>query len=102
MRVERHRFLVRAATPPIIEVDSQAEAIYIRFKKTAVAKTVSRPCQSMHLAVDLDSDGDVIGIEAVGVKQFTMQSILKKASVDAPDIDYSRARYIPACDLVGA
>jgi uncharacterized protein YuzE len=101
MRIERHRFLVRTSSPPTIEVDTQAEAIYIRFKKTTVAKTISRPCQTVHLAVDLDSEGEVIGIEAVGIKQFSMQGILKKASVDAPNLDYSRARYVPSSDLVG-
>jgi uncharacterized protein YuzE len=97
MKFERHRFAVRTSTPPTIEVDTEAEAIYVRFKKGKVAKTVPRESEEMHIAVDLDSKGEVIGIEAVGMSEFTLRTILEKALVDAPeDVDYSKARYVPS------
>jgi uncharacterized protein YuzE len=96
MSDEHHTFFVKTAAPPSIEVDTQAASVYVRFKKASVAKTVPQPCESMHLAVDLDSHGEVIGIEAVGLTGFSIHSIMEKASVQAPKIDFSRARYVPA------
>jgi uncharacterized protein YuzE len=99
MSAERHSFLVRSTTPPIVEVDSQAPAVYVRFKRASVAKTVPLPCEAMHVAVDLDHKGEVIGIEVVGMTEFsvhTIQLILKRVSVEVPNMDFSRARYVPA------
>lgn len=96
MKSEQCHFVVRGTTPPTIEVDSCAAAVYIRFKKTPVAKTVDQDCESMHVAVDLDERGEVVGIEAVGIREFSLGMILKKAFVEAPKLDFSRACYIPA------
>jgi uncharacterized protein YuzE len=96
MKTEKHIFFVKSQKPPIVEIDSQAASVYVRFKSGKIAKTVAQPCETMHVAVDLDSDGDVIGVEAVGITEFTIQFILKQASVKAPAIAVSRARYVPA------
>jgi|SRR5277367_1761180 len=101
MKSEHYRFLVKSANPPTIEFDSRAGAVYVRFKKAAVAKTIGQGGEGMHVAVDLDSKGEVIGIEALGAKQFTIAAILRRASVDAPHVDFARARHV-ASDLVGA
>jgi len=99
MSSERHSFFVRSTRPPTVEFDSQTPAVYVRFKKASVAKTVPLPCEAMHLAIDLDSRGEVIGLEVVGMDEFSMRSIqliLKKASVGTPNMDFSRARFVPA------
>ena len=96
MKTERQTFMVKGAPATTIEVDTQVNAVYVRFKRAAVARTVARPSSMMHLAVDLDSRGEVIGIEAVGIKEFSLSFILHKASVKAPNVDVSRARYVPA------
>jgi uncharacterized protein YuzE len=95
MKTEQHRFIVKSASPPAIEVDSQARAVYVRFKRAHVTKTVPQESENMVVAVDLDSKGEVIGVEAVGLQQFTLHSILKMASVKVPDMDFSRAQYTP-------
>jgi uncharacterized protein YuzE len=100
MKTERQHFIIKGAPATTVEVDTQVNAVYVRFKKTSVARTVAQPCAMMHVAVDLDSRGEVIGIEAVGIKEFSLSFVLQKASVKAPDLDFSRTRYIPA-DLVG-
>lgn len=97
MKTERHGFIVRSKSPPTIQVDSSVRAVYVRFKHAPVAKTVPQPAEHCQVAVDLDSNGDVIGIEAVGVTQFSLHALLKMASVKAPDnMDFSRAEYAPA------
>ncbi len=96
MKTERHQFIVKDASPPTIEVDTEASAVYIRFKRTAVAKTVPQESEGMHIAVDLDAKGEVVGIEAIGFKQFSLEFLLKAACVKAPKLDFSRAQYVPA------
>ena len=96
MKTERHGFIVKSSTPPSIEVDSSVRAVYVRFKKTAVAKTIKQHADHCHIAIDLDSSGDVVGIEAIGVTQFSLHALLKMASVKAPQgMDFSRAEYAP-------
>ncbi|MGD0745607.1 MAG: DUF2283 domain-containing protein [Verrucomicrobiota bacterium] len=95
MKTEQHRFIVKGTNPPVIEVDSQARAVYVRFKRAAVAKTIPQESEHMLVAVDLDSRGEVVGIEAVGLQCFTLHALLKMASVKVPNMDFSRAQYTP-------
>ena len=96
-----HTIVVKSATPPSIEVDTDAAAVYIRFKRTKVARTIPRETPGMHVAVDLDRNGEVVGIEAVGVREVQIGRILKMAAVKAPNVDFAKAKYLPA-ELVAA
>jgi hypothetical protein len=95
MSSERHVFTIKSPTPPTVEIDYEAQAVYVRFKKTQVAKTISQPAEQMHVAVDLDSRNEVVGIEAVGLTSFSLQKILEKACVKAPQVNFSRAQIVP-------
>ena len=80
----------------MIEVDSSVRAVYVRFNRATVAKTIPQHAEHCHIAIDLDSSGNVIGIEAIGISQFSLHALLKMASVKAPNImDFSRAKYAP-------
>ena len=96
MKTEQHRFIAKTASPPIIEVDSQSKAVYVRFKRAAIAKTIPQESERMQVAIDLDSRGEVIGIEAIGLTQFTLRGVLKLARVKVPEMDFSRTQYAPA------
>ncbi|MFZ4779579.1 MAG: hypothetical protein ACOYM3_29815 [Terrimicrobiaceae bacterium] len=99
MKTEIQQFYVHSSTPPTIEVDTEAAAVYVRFKNAKVARTVPRPSGSMILAIDLDSKNEVIGIEAVGLKEFgirIIQNLIQKAEVKAPLLDFRKVRYVPA------
>jgi uncharacterized protein YuzE len=65
-RQTTHVFLVKSKTPPIVELDVESQAAYVRFKKGVVARTVTHPDEHLHVAVDVDKSGEVIGIELVG------------------------------------
>ena len=95
MKTERQMFVVHTSQPPVVEVDPEAGAVYVRFKRARVARTVSRPARTMHLAVDLDAQGEVIGIEAVGVDEFRLSRLLRMADVEAPRVDLAEARFRP-------
>ena len=96
MNTEQHRFIVKSSTPPTVEVDSQARAVYVRFKRAKVKKTIPQKAELSHIAIDLDAKGEVIGIEAVGITNFTLHALLKMASVKAPNLDFSRTKYRPS------
>ncbi len=98
MKTEQHThtLIVKASRPPTIEVDSEACAIYIRFRHARVARTIPRETPGMHLAVDVDDKGAVIGIEAIGFKEMSLEAFLERADVQAPNINLSQARIIPA------
>lgn len=96
MKTESHSFFIKSSSPPSVEVDSSVRAVYVRFKKTAVAKTVPQHSEHCHIAIDLDSKGEVVGIEALGITQFNLHALLKMASVKAPaNMDFSRTNYSP-------
>ena len=88
--------VIRSSTPPTVEVDSDALAAYVRFRRTKVARTVTRPSRTCHVAVDLDRSGEVVGIEIIGARVIQIGKILEQAAVRAPQVDFSKVRYIPA------
>jgi hypothetical protein len=96
MKTEQHSFHVQSAVPPTVEIDTQAASVYVRFRKSAVARTVSQNAKLAHIAIDLDSKNQVVGIEAVGVREFNLAFLLRQARVDAPRVDMAKARYISA------
>jgi uncharacterized protein YuzE len=96
-----HTIRVNSATAPTVEVDTEAAAVYVRFKRTKVVRTLARNVPHMHVAVDLDRNGEVVGVEAVGVREVQIARILKMAAVQAPNVDFANARYVPA-ELVAA
>ena len=99
MPTEINRLWVRSPRPPTVEVDSEAGAFYVRFKRAKVAQTLVRSTKHVHIAVDLDERGEVVGVESVGCREMSIAQILKKADVETRGVDFSRARIVPA-DLV--
>ena len=97
MRTKRSEILiVKGSAAPSVEVDIEAAAVYVRFRRAKVARTIARPAPKLHLAVDVDARGAVIGVEAVGVKEIQVGRLLKMAAVQAPNVDFSQVRYLPA------
>lgn len=89
----RNAFTVRSAQPPTVEWDSEADAVYVRFSRRAVASTIDQHAEKMNVEVDADAQGELVGIEAVGTTRFTLRSILEAAHVEAPNVDLSEARF---------
>ena len=87
--------LIRSSNAPVVEIDNGAGAVYVRFQnKAKVAKTVVQS-HWPHIAIDLDGRGDVIGVEALGMNEFTITAILERAKIEAPAALTNRARYMP-------
>jgi uncharacterized protein YuzE len=81
---ETNLLLVHSSQPPTVEIDQAASSIYVRFKRGKVARTIRHESKWPLVTVDLDAEGDVLGVECVGVKRFNLQGVLKTARVQAP------------------
>ena len=93
-RPVKHRIRVENTRPATVEIDSVARAAYVRFKKSKVHRTACVPAKGCIITADYDRSGEVVGVEFVGIQEFSIKVLLKKASVDAPKIDLSRTRYV--------
>jgi uncharacterized protein YuzE len=87
---------VESENAPVVELDSSAHAAYIRFSKKAVADTRVVEERRCVVTIDMDSNGKVVGIELVGVKEFGIEPLLKMARVFAPKRILDRTSYVPA------
>ncbi len=97
--------IIRApATPPRIEFDPAVMGWYVRFKSAKVAKTISEDASGYVYAIDLDSQGELIGFELLGVREFSIEMLLSIPLVDFSRTDFGRAKFVPAVreDLVEA
>ena len=93
MKARHDVLLIESPTPPTVEVDWDALAVYVRFRRSKVAKTIARPSGRCLITVDFDKAGNVVGVEAIGETHVEIGRILKHAAVEAPNVDFSRVRY---------
>ena len=89
------KFVVESSQPPVVEIDSRTRAAYIRFKKAKVARTVSPETSGAIVAVDLDRNDNVIGVELIGVREFSLTVLLRKLPFLRAKVPIARARYVP-------
>jgi uncharacterized protein YuzE len=75
-----HRDVIKMKSPESgrlrVEIDTEAGAAYVRVRDGRIAKTVVQRDTGPIVTVDLDKDGNVLGIEFIGVKEFTIDSLL--------------------------
>src|SRR5437879_13927814 len=87
---------VRSSKPPIVEIDSESGGVYVRFSDKAVAKTIERQSDGPVITVDVDRQGEVIGIEGLCFTEGSLSQILRQANVRADRVDLSKARFVKA------
>jgi uncharacterized protein YuzE len=97
-RIMKHqtRIEVKSSKPPTVEFDTSVWAWYVRFSTKPVVKTLPVDAQNAVVTVDLDEAGEVVGVELLGVRAFEIGMVQKLAHVDAPNVDMSRVRFLPA------
>ncbi len=94
--MNEHLITVESSEAPIIEYDHECAAVYVRFSNEPVIRTIEREAPEMNIAIDLDANNRVIGIDAVPVTEVCVSKLLKAARVQTPNIDYAEARYCSA------
>ena len=97
----RDSIVLKAVNPPIVELDSEARAAYVRFSRKKVARTQPIMTDGCIVTVDFDARGDVVGIELVGVEEFGIVPLLKKTGLRRRIRKrlMENARYVPASRL---
>jgi uncharacterized protein YuzE len=89
-----HKLAMTGRIAPTVEIDTEASAAYVRFTRAKVAKTVRHGSGWPIITIDLDTRGQVVGIEFVGIRKFNLEHLLKRVSLKAPARTIARANYI--------
>jgi len=94
----KNRIIIKNAPAPTLEIDPEAEAVYIRFSRAKVARTIAEdtPRRGAVVTTDLDAKNNLVGVEIVGVKEFSIKAIRHALPEDYQKIDFERARFVPA------
>jgi len=71
-------FLVASTRPPIVEIDTEATATYVRFGRGEVVHTEPYGGAESLVMVDYDKRGRVLGIEFIGRKELNTQSFCRR------------------------
>jgi uncharacterized protein YuzE len=88
--------MVKCKTPPTVEIDTEASAAHVRFKRARIARTLRHGAKWPIITIDVDACGQVVGLEFVGVKKFNLGYLLKQAALKAPSGAIDRANYVSA------
>ena len=94
--------LGKSKLPLTVEIDTEASAAYVRFRRAKVARTVRHKSKWPIVTIDLDARGQVIGIEFVGVKKFNVNYLLKQVPLKTPPQSVSLANYVSAEHKIAA
>jgi uncharacterized protein YuzE len=91
-------FAVSSRRPPVVEIDTEATAAYIRFGAGKVARTQPFATTDNFFNVDFDRAGRIVGIEVIGLKEFSIARVLRDSplKIDIDEESLSRARYVSA------
>jgi hypothetical protein len=90
------RFIVASSRPPIVEIDTEATATYVRFGRGKVARTEPYGGADSFVMVDFDRHNRVLGIELIGKKEFSIFHLLRNIPVQIDDSILNRTRYVSA------
>ena len=91
-----HGFVIPITEPPIVEIDTEAAAAYVRLREATVVRT--EPFGSEHgmVMLDFDAEGNVVGIEFVGYREFSIRELIKLLPVQTTEAILDRTRYVSA------
>lgn len=93
---------VRSKRPPVVELDSEARAAYVRFSTNAIQRTEVVTDRTCVVTIDRDRAGEVVGVEFIGVATFNIAKLLPKAGINLSQKALQSADYVPTKHLVAA
>jgi len=89
-------FVIPITEPPVVEIDAEATAAYIRLRETTVARTEPFTSERGLVMLDFDAEGNVVGIEVVGRQEFSIRELIKLVPVQTTESVLDRTRYVSA------
>src|SRR5436309_2379845 len=89
-------FVIPITEPPIVEIDTEATAAYIRLREAKVARTEPFGSEHGFVMLDFDAEGNVVGIEVVGQQEFSIRELIKLVPVQTTETVLDRTRYVSA------
>lgn len=84
------------AKPTSIEMDPTCHSVYIRFKTTKVERTIADMKPGPVMIIDLNAKGLVIGIELVGIREFSISAIRRRLPERFRGMDFDNTRLVQA------
>jgi len=94
-------FVISITKPPVVEIDTEATAAYIRLRDTKVIATKPFGSEKGLVMLDFDADENVVGIEVIGRHEFSIRELIKEVPVETSDAVLNQTRYVSA-DLAPA
>ena len=92
----RKSFVIPITEPPVVEIDTEATAAYIRLRDAKVARTEPYESDKGLVMLDFDANNNVIGIEVVGQQEFSIRELIKQVPVQTSDAVLNQTRYVAA------
>ena len=93
---ELQGFLIPITEPPVVEIDTEATAAYIRLRNGQVTRTEPYASGNGLVMLDFDINNEVVGIEIVGQQEFSIRELIKLIPVQTNESVLDRTRYISA------
>jgi uncharacterized protein YuzE len=92
---------VQIEAAPVVEIDTEAPAAYIRVSQNPVSRTVALRDDKILSTVDLDASGKIVGIEVVWPSEFGIEKLIAEsgANVEFLPSAIQRTRYVSAKHL---
>ena len=88
--------MIPITEPPVVEIDTEATAAYVRLREGPVARTEPFESASGIVMLDFDTVDNVIGIEVVGQMEFSIRELIKAVPVSVSESILARTRYVSA------
>jgi hypothetical protein len=100
--MSKNRIAIRSTSPPTLEIDPRASAVYIRFSRAKVHRTLEdeSPPPGMVITRDVDARNNLIGVEIIGVKEFSLK-VIRRFLPELQKLDLESARFVPAASCMG-
>jgi uncharacterized protein YuzE len=89
-------FVIPITEPPVVEIDTEATAAYIRLHEGKVVRTEPYGFALGFVMLDFDAEGRVLGIEVVGQQEFSIRELIKLVPVQTTEAVLDRTRYVAA------
>jgi uncharacterized protein YuzE len=79
---------------PVVEIDIEASAAYIRFSSRPIIRTIVIRDDEIVATVDVDGQGEAVGVEVVGTTEFTLDKLLEDAGIPLYSVGKASREYL--------